>query len=603
MENSIKAKDVFRFHVRMFKEDKELYMILLFIVNMIVAGIIPLIAVIFPKYIIDAIHNSNLRESFTYISIFGLSSLVLTMTRVKLQAFANGKFAASRLQRTNVFNETFRRVSMKHLEDSRFHSDRSEASHALQYVTHGYQGTLYVVYRQLPEIFTILGFIIILGLFNPWVIVISLGCAVAQYFLAVKSKQYAIDKYKDWTDRNRISRYYYDVTHDFTYGKDIRINQLAEPLRDLYKEKSGLVLDWLRGRDLNEYKYNLFDVLFLLITNVASYFLIIDAYFKGSVSLGTVSMAIMTVLGITVKLQSTFKDIASLSELTGPTKKYISFLDKKYTYDIDTGETVDTKDMCITFDHVSFKYPSSDQYVLSDVSFTINAKQKTALVGVNGSGKTTIVKLLCGFYLPTEGDIYIDGVNTKSMNLPEYQKQIAAVFQEVNLYAATIIENITGPSPSEKEEEKAIQALKQIGLYDKVQSFDKQQNTNLLKVIDANGVEFSGGEAQKLSIARAIYKDSSKMIILDEPTAALDAIAEQEIYEHFNEIVKDKTSIMISHRLASTEFCDSIILLEKGRVIEEGNHDSLMNIENGKYREMFNVQGKYYTKEEQGYEN
>jgi ABC-type multidrug transport system fused ATPase/permease subunit len=587
----------------MIKEDRDSFMIVVFILNMIFTGSIPLVAVILPRYIIDAISSSQLNETLIYIALFGMISMILSVISIKLTAIANGKFAASRMRRSKMHNEKFRHVSMKHLESSDFHSKRAEASLALQYSTHGYQGTLSVVFKQLPEIFTIIGFIIILGLFNPWVIVIAFGCAIAQFFLALKSKQYAVDRYKSWSDRNRISGYYYGVTHDFSYGKDIRVNKLSNPLKKLYEEKSNKVLDWLRGRDLNEYKYNLFDIIFLLITNGASYYLIIKAYFDGSVTLGTVSMAIMTVLAITVKLQNTFKEVASLKELTESTKKYIKFFNSDYEYDVDNGEPVNTKDMTIEFVNVSFKYPSSEKFVLQDLSLKIDSKQKIALVGINGSGKSTIVKLLCGFYVPTEGDIYIDGINTKTMNIPAYQQQLSIVFQDVNLYAASIIENITGPSPSTEDEQRVVDALRQIGLLDKVMSLEKKQYTNLLKVVDPDGVELSGGEIQKLSIARAIYKENTKLIILDEPTAALDAIAEREIYEHFNELVKNKTAIMISHRLASTKFCDSIIFLEGGRIIEKGTHNKLMAIEDGKYKEMFLAQGKYYTEEGLSYEN
>ncbi len=591
--------DVFKFHFKMFKEDKEGYLVWIFILNMLITGLIPLVGVILPKYIIDAISGSKLDDAFKFIIIFGLLSMILTIVSVKLSAISSGRFSASRLRRSKMYNDKFRNVSMVHLESSEFHSTRAEAFNTMHYVSHGYQGTLRVVYNQLPEVFTIIGFIVILGLFNPWVILVAIGCAIAQFILALRSKHYEVSKHKEWTDRSRVRDYYYGVTHDFTYGKDIRINKLSKPLMKLYQEKSSKVLEWLKGRDLNEYKYNLFDVIFLLITNGISYYLIIDSYFKGIVSLGTVSMAIMTVLGISVKLQNTFKELANLKDFTAATKKYINFIYDDYCYDVDTTEAVNTKDMSIRFEDVSFKYPSSDQYVLKDISFSIDAKQKIALVGINGSGKSTIVKLLCGFYLPTKGDIYIDGINTRTMNIPEYQKQVSVVFQDVNLYAATIIENITGLNPTEEEEQRAIKALEQVGLLDKVMSLKNKQYTNLLKVVDSEGIELSGGEAQKLSIARAIYKEDSKCIILDEPTAALDAIAEKEIYEHFNELVNNKTSIMISHRLASTKFCDSIMFLEDGEIVEQGSHDSLMNINGGKYQNIFTVQGKYYIEEEQ----
>ncbi|XFA99651.1 ABC transporter ATP-binding protein [Candidatus Izemoplasma sp. B36] len=598
MESKLNFFDVFKFHIRMLKQDKEGYMIGVYLLNMVIAGSIPLLAVVLPRYIIDSISSSLLTDTIIFIAIFVFSSMVLSIISTKLKAISNGNFVSSRLQRSKMHNDKFKNISMKHLDNSKFHSDRAEAFSSMQYSTHGYQGTMKVIYRQLPEIFTIIGFILILGFFNPWIILVTFACAIIQFLLCLKSKQYAIKNYRNYSDYSRVKQYYYNVTHDFSYGKDIRVNKLSNPLKELYVEKSNKVLNWLKGRDLNEYKFNLFDLIFLLITNGLSYLLIIKAYSEGTITLGVVSMAVMTVLGISMKLQNTFKEIANLRELTESTKKYIAFFHREYEYDVDNGEPVNTKDMEILFDHVSFKYPFSDHFVLKNISFKVKAKEKMALVGINGGGKSTIVKLLCGFYLPTKGDIYIDGINTKSMNFPAYQKQLSVVFQEVNLYAGTILENITGPNPTQEEIQRAINALKQISLYNKVMSFKNKENTNLLKVIDLEGVEFSGGEAQKLSIARAIYKQDSKLIILDEPTAALDAIAEKEIYEHFNELITNKTSIMISHRLASTKFCDSILFLENGELLEQGNHETLMKKIDGKYRNMFTTQGKYYKEEE-----
>ena len=166
------------------------------------------------------------------------------------------------------------------------------------------------------------------------------------------------------------------------------------------------------------------------------------------------------------------------------------------------------------------------------------------MVGINGAGKTTIVKLIAGLYLPTKGDIFINGHNTKDLNRTHLRQQLSIVFQDVNIYAASILENITGLHPTEEEKRQALNTLKQVNLLDKVNSFSEQENQVLLKSLDSKGVELSGGESQKLAIARALYKDNTKLIILDEPTASLDAIAEKEIYEKFNELVHQRTAII-----------------------------------------------------------
>jgi len=602
MNKVVKMRDVFNFHIGVLKEDKEMFLIWVAFFNMIITGSIPLVAVVFPRYIIDAISSSDLRLTLTYVIMFGVISLILTVLSIKFTSIADGRFLASSMRRKRNYTEKFKNVSMSHLEDANFHKKRNEAFDTMKYSNRGYHGTLLIVFNQLPEIFSIIGFIIILGLVNPIVIIVAFLCAIAQFFLALKAKEFLVVNYEELCDRDRNREYYYNVSHDFAYGKDIRINNLSKSLYNRFLQKTNDFLSLLKKKDLNEYKYNVYDVLFLLITNGLAYYFVIKAYFDGALTLGTISMAIMSVLAISIKLQTTFKEIARLKEETSRTKKYISFFNGEYSNDTDEGLVSEFSNMDIEFKNVSFKYPASDQLVLVDVSFKIAKNEKMALVGINGSGKSTIAKLLCGFYLPTSGDILINGINTKTLNIKSYQENIAVVFQDVNLYAASILENITGQDPTDEERKRALAALKQAGLLEKINKYEKRENQSLLKVIEKDGVDFSGGEAQKLSIARALYKENTKLIILDEPTAALDAIAEKRIYEQFNEMVKNKTAIMISHRLASTKFCDNIVFLENGIILEEGSHEQLMKNELGKYKEMFTTQGKYYQeKGEQNY--
>lgn len=594
MMKNVSMKDLLKFHIGVLREDKEMFMIWIILLNMIVAGSLPLVAVIFPRYIIDAISTSNLQLTFIYIAVFGFISICLSAMSIKFSSVAEGRFLASSMRRKRNYTEKFKNISMTHLEDATFHSKRNEAFDTMRYSNRGFHGTLLIVFNQLPEIFSIIGFIVILGIFSPLVVLVAFACAIVQFVLALKAKDFMIENHEELAERHRKKEYYSDVAQDFKYGKDIRINNLSDSLYNRFTEKTKDFLDLLKARDLNEYKYNIYDVIFLLITNGLAYYLVIMAYFDGSVTLGTVSMALMSLLAITVKLQLSFKEIARLKEETARTKKYISFFNSEYNIDTNVGEDLLLDNIEIEFKNVEFQYPSSQQKVLVDVSFKISSNEKMALVGINGSGKSTIAKLLCGFYLPTKGDIYINGINTRSMNMNSYQKNIAVVFQEVNLYAATILENITGQNPTKKERERALFALKQAGLLEKIEGYSKKENQYLLKIIEEEGVDFSGGEAQKLSIARAIYKENTKLIILDEPTAALDAIAEKRIYEQFNAIINNKTAIMISHRLASTKFCDNIIFLENGKIIEEGTHDELIEKETGKYKNMFEIQGKYY---------
>ncbi|MCR5756039.1 MAG: ABC transporter ATP-binding protein/permease [Acetatifactor sp.] len=244
----------------------------------------------------------------------------------------------------------------------------------------------------------------------------------------------------------------------------------------------------------------------------------------------------------------------------------------------------------IVFDHVSYQYENANQPVLKDISFRIKAGEHMALVGLNGAGKSTLVKLIAGLYLPTSGNIYINGINTKELDREEYYRHQAAVFQDAFTLAYSIGENIV--FDEEWDELLIWDCLKMAGLFQKVDSLPQKLDTYLGKDVAEDGIMLSGGEMQKLLLARALYRNPT-LLLLDEPTAALDAIAESEIYETYSETLKGKTALFISHRLASTRFCDEILLLADGQLAERGTHEELLE-RGGAYSELFQVQSKYY---------
>ena len=244
------------------------------------------------------------------------------------------------------------------------------------------------------------------------------------------------------------------------------------------------------------------------------------------------------------------------------------------------------------FENVSFKYPGHDHYVLKNVNLTIGHGTKLAVVGVNGAGKTTFIKLMMKLYEPDEGRILLNGVNIKEYNREEYFKLFSPVFQNVECFAMPIFQNISFADDADTDMNKINTVLEQSGLKAKIDSYEKGVHTNLLKIFDKEGIDLSGGEKQRLAMARALYK-GGKVVILDEPTAALDALAEDRMYREFEKMIQGKTAIFISHRLGSTRFCDKIAMFEDGKIVEEGTHDELM-AENGKYAYMFRIQSQYY---------
>lgn len=263
----------------------------------------------------------------------------------------------------------------------------------------------------------------------------------------------------------------------------------------------------------------------------------------------------------------------------------------KEVHNIDNNKGVE-----ITFKNVSFRYPEGESDVLSDINITIHANEKLALIGLNGAGKTTFVKLLCGFYKPTKGEILVNGISQSEYDTDEYMSLVSALFQDSMLFPLTVDENLTGTASSEIKHDELEKALELSGFASRYESFPQGGKTKMVREVHEDATDLSGGEKQKLFFARALYK-KAPLMILDEPTAALDPIAENELYLRYGEAAKNRTVIFISHRLSSTRFCDRIVLLEGTHIMEEGTHEELIS-KGGRYAELFEMQSKYYKEGE-----
>ncbi len=307
---------------------------------------------------------------------------------------------------------------------------------------------------------------------------------------------------------------------------------------------------------------------------------------------------------VTQYIASVTKAASGLSELietAGTMKINAPFLEKTFEYlDIPnlmyqgslTVEKRRDRDYEVEFRNVSFQYPGSVDYALKNVNIKFRIGERLAVVGRNGSGKTTFIKLLCRLYDPTEGEILLNGINIRKYNYLDYMSVFSVVFQDFKLFAFPLGQNVAAKSSYDKE--RVENSLQKAGFGERLSDMPDGLETYLYKEFSEKGVDISGGEAQKIALARSLYKDSP-FIILDEPTAALDPVAEADMYTRFNEVAEDKTVIYISHRLSSCQFCDEIAVFENGEIVQKGSHKELVEDKNGKYYELWQAQAQYYT--------
>lgn len=383
----------------------------------------------------------------------------------------------------------------------------------------------------------------------------------------------------------------------FDAAKDIRIYGLTDWLVNKFKAITKERVEWDKKIAWKNSVANVVDVLLILIRDGAAYFILISMVLSGEISVDEFALYFAAVGSYATWIGGIigkFSELNGISLLMCDFRDFHSYPDKSnresssVPVPADKGCKIEIKDLC-------YKYETAEKDTLSNISFTINPGENIAIVGINGAGKTTLIKNLCGLYAPTGGEILIDGEARDKYNIYDYYSIFSAVFQDYKFLPVTIAENISCTDITQCDVEKVKKCLRLVGMDEKINSLEKGIYSKLDRQLNEDGVDFSGGEKQKLLIARAIYKDAP-VLILDEPTAALDAIAERDLYLKYAELSKDKTTIYISHRLASTQFCDRTIVMENGKIAEVGTHEELLKM-GGIYSEMYEKQSSYYRDE------
>ncbi|MFA7032603.1 MAG: ABC transporter ATP-binding protein [Bacilli bacterium] len=391
-----------------------------------------------------------------------------------------------------------------------------------------------------------------------------------------------------------VMEYLYNTTKNSSAGKDIRNYSLANIFHVLFVKNVSLFEKYNHFQNHVLILPNLSNCVFGFLRDFLGYFVLVEAVISGQIDIASFALYISILNGLSTYCSSINNGISQLLNGSKETALFIDYIEKPSSFS-QTG--YDLKELpnvlSIDFEDVSFTYPGMDKPTLEHLTFHIKPGEKIALVGENGAGKSTIIKLLSLLYKPTSGKILVGGVDITSFNSEEYRTLLSVINQEVNLLAYPLDQVIS--CSLYPDEQKLQKCLKEAGISEKIASLPQKEHSFISQNISDKGIDFSGGETQKILMARALYRDG-KLLLLDEPTSALDPIAEGQIYEQYQSIAQNKTSIFISHRLASTRFCDRIIYLKNGHVQEEGTHESLLTL--GKeYANMFAIQASYYQED------
>lgn len=529
------------------------------------------------------------------ITVIAFAAAMMTLRSISAYCATNHLFGriGVRIRIIRMLGTKAMTTSYSNLEKNEFTTMQTRTQKCIQSNSAATEAVWGTLEQLLKCVLGCIIYVILLSSINFYIAAVTLLTTVIGFILSNSVTMWRY-RHKDEEDR-QMGRLWYiaEECTGIAGAKDIRLFGMQPWLKEMYHKHQMLLRRFqLKG----EKRYLLVGCADLVLTAVRNGFayywltllvirreMTVPEFVLYFAAVGTFTQWINGILSQCSDLYRESLDLSSVRE----------FLNYPDDFVFEAGAAVPlAQENTIELKNVSFSYGESSVPVLDTINLTLKPKEKIAVVGLNGAGKTTLIKLITGLYNPTRGQVLINGADVQTLNRRAYYRCFSAVFQEHSLLPLSIAENIAQSADGAVDKAKVAGCLHSAGLYDKVSALPHKENTLLCKEVFPDAAELSGGEMQKLLLARALYKDSP-FLILDEPTAALDPIAEHELYMKYNELTHEKSSIFISHRLASTRFCDRILLLKDGRIAEEGSHEELLRL-NGEYAALFAVQSKYY---------
>lgn len=550
----------------------------------------PIVTAYIPKAMIDCINEGGTVGRLTLV--VGLLSVLVVLTTWLapfMQELLNG---SARIIRMRYAVLAFRKNLNTDYTNIESPSGREKNKRAMEFYRSYYSGSADFLDSSNQFCVCIVGVVTSLALIykiNIAMILIILGTCVFEFFL-LKFLNKKEKKTKD--ERSKIFvrfDYYYNLCRDFSAAKDIRLYGFA----DYFMHAVARIIYDLEQINQKFMRQNIkvggTRALLNLLRELVAYAYLTYLVCKGRLSVSDFIFYFGIITGFSNWILNAVYQYSNLERCCNDCAAFREFVERTEESENKPDVNFDSVDS-IEFKNVSFTYPSAEKSTINNMSFKVNNGENIAIVGENGAGKTTAVKLLCGLYYPTSGDILVNGKSSRDFSADSYFNLFSAVFQDYYFMPMTIAENVCTTSNYDKE--KLFAAFEKAGISDKINTLPDKESSYMIKDVYKDAVDFSGGEKQKLLLAKAIYKNAP-VLILDEPTAALDPIAENELYLKYNEMTNGKISFFISHRLSSTRFCDRILFIKDGRVAESGTHEELMALK-GSYYRMYQVQSYYY---------
>lgn len=558
----------------------------------ITAVLINLLQLFFVPFLLENITIQPFWKIIIYVTTFSVSWMLLDA----FQTYINANVIFGRIELRSFF--TFKihgkvaTTSLPNLENKDFLDQLDRASDCVS-SNEGAVSDIWNVFTQIGQ--SVIGlciYILLLAKVDFWLIVITVLASFLGYIVKVKTLQWVYDNKNREADLSRRIGYISGIPQKLEYAKDLRLYNMRHWLSNIRKEDFTNYKSYLREKMGRFFTTDLIKLLLTVLKNAFIYVYIINHVLNNQLSIAFFVLMLGTATGMDVWIDGLFSSLAKVNEYSIQISYIRDFLSFKEVFLFEEGKSVPASDGWeLELKDISYAYPSSQKKCFTDFSLKIKAGEKVAIVGANGAGKTTLVKLISGLLEPDEGNVLLNGCDIREYNKHEYYELFSCVFQEYSLLAGTLASNIAQTN-EDIDYEKVKVCADTAGIHGKIESLPQKYETNIVKEVYDDAIELSGGETQRLLLARCMYKNGPIMI-LDEPTAALDPIAEAAMYRRYNEISEGKTSIYISHRLASTKFCDRIVLIEDGKIAEEGSHESLMQ-RKGKYFELFCTQSQYY---------